>query len=171
LERVEWLPFKRLIRADIPMLMTAHILLPVLDAMSPATLSYRLLTEKLRGEMGFEGVIVSDDLEMKAIADRYGIVEAVTMGLRAGVDLFLICRQPELWSEAYATLVSLAEGSSADRERVLASASRVVTMKTQWLTDHRWTPVEGWRDVVGCQDHREVVAAIEAAAQDAATMV
>jgi beta-N-acetylhexosaminidase len=73
LRKREWKPFKALIDAHIPIVMTAHVLVPALDAERPATLSHTVLQKYLREEMGFDGVIMSDDLRMNAIAEHYKI--------------------------------------------------------------------------------------------------
>ncbi|MFN8624848.1 MAG: beta-N-acetylhexosaminidase [Candidatus Binatia bacterium] len=92
LERTELRPFRAAIAADIPMLMTAHVLYPALDPTGPATVSTAILTDLLRTELRFAGVIVSDDLEMRAIADRQTIAAAAVATLRAGADALLVCQ-------------------------------------------------------------------------------
>jgi beta-N-acetylhexosaminidase len=103
LERVELLPFARAAEAGMPMLMTAHVVYPQVDP-QPATLSERWLSSILRGELGFRGVVVSDDLDMKAIAAHFDLASAVVSSLRAGVDCFLACRDPRIQSLAEAAL-------------------------------------------------------------------
>lgn len=88
----ELIPFKALIAAQIPLIMTAHILFPKIDPDVPATLSRTILTNILREELGFSGVIVSDDLDMKAIADRFTTKGTVAQAINAGCDLFIISR-------------------------------------------------------------------------------
>src|SRR5206468_7159953 len=73
LRRVEFVPFRAAVQADVATIMTAHVLVPSLDEERPATLSRRVVTELLRKELGYQGVILSDDLEMKAIANAYEI--------------------------------------------------------------------------------------------------
>ena len=73
--------------------MTAHVLYPALDPDRPATLSRRIATDLLRGELGFRGVLVSDDLGMKAVADRYPIEELAVGAIEAGCDHLLV-REP-----------------------------------------------------------------------------
>jgi beta-N-acetylhexosaminidase len=91
LERTELAPFRAAIAADVPMLMTAHVLYPALDADRPATLSRAILTDLLRTQLGFNGVVVSDDLEMRAIADHQSIGDAAIATLSAGADVLLVC--------------------------------------------------------------------------------
>lgn len=87
----EWVPFVRAIEHKVPMIMTAHIRFPKIDPNHPATLSSLFLTEMLRGQLGFEGLIVSDDLEMKAIEHHYDIQEACLAAIQAGCNLVLVC--------------------------------------------------------------------------------
>ena len=91
LDSLELVPFRAAIEAGFPMLMTAHISLPRLDPDWPATLSPILIDELLRTELGFSGVVVSDDLEMAAVAERYSPETMIRQGVHAGVDLFLMC--------------------------------------------------------------------------------
>ncbi|MEH1920496.1 beta-N-acetylhexosaminidase [Nostoc sp.] len=88
----ELIPFKALIEVQIPLIMTVHILFPRIDADVPATLSQAILKTILREELGFEGVVVSDDLDMKAISDMFMKAGTVAQSLNAGCDLFIVSR-------------------------------------------------------------------------------
>ncbi|MBD2246635.1 glycoside hydrolase family 3 protein [Nostoc sp. FACHB-888] len=88
----ELIPFKALIEVQIPLIMTAHILFPKIDADVPATLSQSILKTILREELGFEGVVVSDDLDMKAISDMFIKAGTVAQSFHAGCDLFIVSR-------------------------------------------------------------------------------
>ncbi len=87
----EFLPFKAAIEAGVATIMTAHVLVPAFDEERPATLSKRIITELLREELGFGGVIISDDLEMKAVAAQYAVPDAAVQAVAAGCDGLLIC--------------------------------------------------------------------------------
>jgi beta-N-acetylhexosaminidase len=129
LRRVELAPFAAAARAGMEALMTAHVVYPALDPDRPATLSRRIATELLRGELGFRGVLVSDDLGMKAVADRYPI-EALAVGaLEAGVDHLLIREPVARQRAAFEALVRAAEARSEIRDRVVESATRVAALK------------------------------------------
>jgi len=91
LRRVEFVPFQAAIEAGVATIMTAHVLVPSLDEERPASLSRRIVTDLLRQELGYQGVILSDDLEMKAIAAGYAVPEAAVMAVEAGCDGALIC--------------------------------------------------------------------------------
>jgi beta-N-acetylhexosaminidase len=88
----EFIPFKTLIEAQVPLIMTAHILFPKIDADLPATLSQTILKTILREELGFEGVVVSDDLDMKAVSDMFTKAGTVARSFHAGCDLFIVSR-------------------------------------------------------------------------------
>ncbi|MEH1892944.1 MAG: glycoside hydrolase family 3 protein [Nostoc sp.] len=88
----ELIPFKALIELQIPLMMTVHILFPKIDADVPATLSKAILKTILREELGFKGVVVSDDLDMKAISDMFTKAGTVARSFHAGCDLFIVSR-------------------------------------------------------------------------------
>ncbi|MEH2322996.1 MAG: beta-N-acetylhexosaminidase [Nostoc sp.] len=92
LQHRELRPFRALIEVQIPLIMTAHILFPRIDADVPATLSEAILKTILRKELGFEGVVVSDDLDMKAISDMFMKAGTVAQSIHAGCDLFIVSR-------------------------------------------------------------------------------
>jgi len=91
LDRTELPPFRAAIAAGIPLIMTAHVRYPALDRERPATLSPLILRTLLREQLGFRGVVVSDDLEMRAISGQHDIGDAAVATLSAGVDLLSIC--------------------------------------------------------------------------------
>ncbi|MBE9005554.1 beta-N-acetylhexosaminidase [Fortiea sp. LEGE XX443] len=88
----ELIPFKALIDAQVPLIMTTHILFPKIDPDVPATISQIILKNILREELGFEGVVVSDDLDMKAISDMFTQSGTVARAFHAGCDLFILSR-------------------------------------------------------------------------------
>ena len=129
LRRVELAPFTAASAAGMEALMTAHVLYPALDPDRPATLSRRIATDLLRAELGFRGVLVSDDLGMKAVADRYPIEELAVGAIEAGCDHLLV-REPVLRQQAaFEAIVHAAEARSAVRARVEESAARVAALK------------------------------------------
>lgn len=117
LRSVELSPFAAAAQAKISSIMTAHVLFPALDPVYPATLSQPILQGLLRDELGYDGVVVSDDLEMKAVADRYSIEEMVERGLNAGVDVFLICHHLDKAAEAIACAHRLVDTGRVSVER------------------------------------------------------
>jgi beta-N-acetylhexosaminidase len=130
LRAVELAPFLAAARAGIDALMTAHVLYPALDPANPATLSRAILTDLLRGELAFRGVIVSDDLGMKAVADRWPIEELAVASIDAGADHLLVREPAARQVAAFEALVRAAETRADFRARVEESAARVGTLKT-----------------------------------------
>jgi beta-N-acetylhexosaminidase len=149
------LPFARAATAKLPMIMTAHVVFAALDATRPATLSELVVTGLLRDKLGYEGVIVSDDLDMKAIADRMGAGEAAVAAVRAGCDVLLLCREPAHQEAAKAALIREGERDSELRRRIGESAARVRAMKRAHAENQQRvaTPL---RDVVGSFEHRKL---------------
>jgi beta-N-acetylhexosaminidase len=130
LREVELLPFVRAIEAKLPMIMTAHVVFAALDESVPATLSRKVITGLLREELGYAGVVVSDDLDMKAIADNFGVGDAAIAAIDAGCDVLLLCRNRDHQEEARTALHKEASKDSAFRERISESASRVRLLRT-----------------------------------------
>ena len=149
LRAMELHPFARAIAARIPMLMTAHVLYPALDAELPATLSRTILTGVLRRRMGFRGVICSDDLEMRAIADRYDPGEAAVRALAAGADLLLFCHRQDQLQTAVVAVERAVENGRLPLARLVEAYRRAVGL-TRW---RRGRPHRVPLSVVGCRAH------------------
>ena len=132
LDAVELPPFREAIQAGFDMLMSAHVLYPALDAEEPATCSPAILRNLLRLEMGFNGVIVSDDLEMKAIAGRDTPSDLALKLVMAGVDLLLVCRDTDLATELHEALMSHVKAGRIPEERIEASVRRILDVKRRY---------------------------------------
>jgi len=108
-------PFRAAIEAGVATIMTAHVLVPSLDEKRPATLSKRVVTDILRRELRYDGIILSDDLEMKAIANEHTVPDAAVMAVEAGCDGMLICSGNHAVQAA--ALEALVHAVEADRLR------------------------------------------------------
>ncbi len=128
LATVELPPFKAAIAAGVDAVMSAHLLIPAWDDQQPATLSHPLLTELLRGFLGFEGLVVTDALVMGAIANRYGANEAPVLALEAGADILLMPVNPEEAIQAVCDAVAVGRIS---RERIQSSVERIWKAKSK----------------------------------------
>lgn len=128
LAQVEFPPFQAAMAAGVDAVMTAHLLIPSLDEQFPATLSEKVLTQVLRQELGFEGLIVTDALIMGAIANRYGATEAPVKAVEAGADILLMPVNPETTIQAICEAVTAGRIS---RDRILASVERIWQAKTK----------------------------------------
>ncbi len=162
LREVEWPPFRAAIAAGLGAVMTAHVVVEQLDEERPATLSAAALAP-LRRELGFAGVIVSDDLEMKAVADHYRVDAMAALGLNAGVDVFLVCHAPDQILALYRAIVQAAESARISHDTLLAAEKRLVAWRRTFYAPP--TPVRRVRDVVGCGEHQRLVEEIAARAE------
>jgi beta-N-acetylhexosaminidase len=133
LNAVELVPFKAAIDAGLDSIMTAHVFFPALEpaANLPATLSKHVMTGLLRGDLGFKGVICTDCLEMKAIADNFTPEQVVLHAVEAGVDALLISHTWETQMAMYEALVAAVKSGRVTEERVAESALRVLEMKAK----------------------------------------
>jgi beta-N-acetylhexosaminidase len=128
LERVELVPFRAAAAAGVASMMTAHVVYPALDAGAPATLSPAVCTE-LRRRIGFDGMLVSDDLEMQAIAARMPIEDASVGALAAGCDALLVCWSDDQQQRAVDAIVREAEKSASFRARCEEAHRRVMAAR------------------------------------------
>jgi beta-N-acetylhexosaminidase len=132
LEALDLLPFRRLLGSS-PCAMVGHGHYPVFDdAPLPATCSKSIITGLLRGEIGFEGVIVSDDMEMGAIRERDANGAAAVEAVAAGCDLLLYCSDLDAAAAAAAALTRAADADPRSASRLLASAERVEHLALGW---------------------------------------
>ncbi|PAD39277.1 glycoside hydrolase family 3 protein [Terribacillus sp. 7520-G] len=176
LQTVELLPFQNAIDEGVDMIMTAHVQFPAFDdttyiskkdgqeILVPATLSKKVLTGLLREEMGFEGVIVTDALNMKAISDNFGQEEAVVLALKSGVDIALMPAQvnslemEKNLASVYDAVIEAIESGELPMEQVNASVERILKLKEKrGILDPDKTPIEekvtNSLKVVGNKEH------------------
>jgi beta-N-acetylhexosaminidase len=132
LRAVEWLPYRAAVAAGLGAVMTAHVVLEALDDAAPATLSAAAL-EPLRAELDFEGVILSDDLTMRAVSERYGPGQMATLGINAGVDLLVASRDPAFIVELYRGIVQGVEREEISQPRLLEAEQRVLAWRQRFF--------------------------------------
>jgi len=128
LDRVELAPFRGAV-GRIPTLMTAHVVFEALDPGLPATLSRAVVTGLLRGELGYDGLIISDALEMKAVSDGWGVAESACRAIEAGCDALLVCSELELVAEARNALIGRAEREDVFAARLADAAARCIATR------------------------------------------
>ncbi|MBE9012765.1 beta-glucosidase [Pseudanabaenaceae cyanobacterium LEGE 13415] len=122
LEQIEFPPFKAAISAGVDVVMSAHLQIPALDPNYPGTLSAKVLTDELRTNLGFEGLVTTDALVMGAIANRYGTKEACVLAIEAGTDILLMPLEPE---KAITAVCEAVESGRISRDRIQASVERI----------------------------------------------
>ena len=125
LEHTELLPFERAVQAGVAAIMTAHIVFPALDAGSAATLSPAILSGLLRGEWGYDGVIVTDSMGMLAIESHYGRGPAALAALHAGADLVMALGPLEAQLETLAAVQAALDDGTLDPAPALARLTRL----------------------------------------------
>ncbi|HEY9203724.1 MAG TPA: glycoside hydrolase family 3 N-terminal domain-containing protein [Sulfurimonas sp.] len=134
---IELEPYIELIHSGgVSMIMTAHVFNRYLDEVYPATLSYRVNTELLRERLGYDGVIVSDDLQMGAIAKHYTLEEIVTLSINSGVDMLLFGNQlaKQDTHELVETILAQVKNGSISMDRITESNRRVEQLFTKIKT-------------------------------------
>ena len=117
---------------SIPAIMVGHILLSQVDPDKPATLSSEVVTGLLREELGFDGVVVTDDLTMGAITQNYGLGEAAVLAVEAGCDLLLVCHEAGSVEEVYAALLDAVDTGRISVDRLDQSVRRILTLKQSY---------------------------------------
>jgi beta-N-acetylhexosaminidase len=160
LQTVELPPFIEACRSGIEALMTAHVKFTAFDPGHVATLSKPILTDLLRHQLGYDGVVFSDDMEMKAISDYYDAGEAAALALYAGVDMMLFCHDLTKAVAALEFLYDEAARSPALRARVEASQRRIGELKRHWLKAFSGVADDELEERLARLDHRRIVAEI-----------
>ncbi|TCK98416.1 beta-N-acetylhexosaminidase [Natranaerovirga hydrolytica] len=155
LRKIEWHPFESGIEAGVYGIMTAHITLPnVIEDDLPATMSKELLTNHLRDELGFDGLIITDALNMKAISDHYTMGEASVKAVEAGCDILLM---PIPFEEGYEGLLQAVENGVITEERIDESVKRILTVKKELDLLNTEMPATNPMDVLGQKKHQEII--------------
>lgn len=134
----ELIPYRELIgNGSAKLIMTAHIFNANLDPEYPATLSHKVITGLLRGKLGFAGVVITDDMNMKAITSQYGQEEAIRLAIEAGADILLfgnnLSFDPEVVAKAHGTIRKLVDEGAISKARIEESFNRIMRLKTQYL--------------------------------------
>lgn len=152
LDSVELAPFRAAIRAGVGAIMTFHGFLPALDSSGvPATLSPKVMTDLLRRELGFDGILVTDAMDMAGVVAQYGQYEAAKRALAAGADVLLM--PPDTRGTIDAVVAGVAEGRYTE-ERINASVRRLLLLKAQFgLHRSRLVSLDSVRAVVGDSTH------------------
>ncbi len=153
LNTVELPPFSAAIQADVAAIMTSHVVFEPIDPEFPATMSSAVLDGILRKQMRFDGLILSDDLEMKAIAANFDIEEVLVRGANAGIDLFLLCHDEELQHKAIDLLASAIRNGEISTQRLAESKRRIASMMNRFVRP----PTDGSLECLNSPEHRAVV--------------
>jgi beta-N-acetylhexosaminidase len=126
-------PFKAAVQANVALVMTSHTIYPALDPEHPGTFSRTIITSLLREQLGFTGVVITDDLEMGAVGEKYSQGAASIAALKAGADLLLVCND---WGKMSQTAEALGHGLDRgllDPDDLTLSLSRVEKLRRKYL--------------------------------------
>lgn len=152
LEAVELVPFRACTHAAS--MMTSHIVFTQFDPTYPVTLSPLVMKRFLRDEIGYEGVVFTDDLEMKAIADHFGFDEAVVRAVDAGSDVITICHTLDRRYRALEVLVKAVESARLSRSRLEQSVARIEALCANFV---RPAPARIDLSMLDSPEHRSVI--------------
>lgn len=137
LAKLEWLPFLAAFKEHADAVMVAHILFPKIDPKYPASLSKVIIGEQLRGEMGFKGVVITDDLTMGAIAKNYSLASAAVDTVLAGSDILLVAHEYSNEQTVRKALLNAVASGAIPESRIDESVYRILSLKQKYqLTDN-----------------------------------
>jgi beta-N-acetylhexosaminidase len=154
LDEIELRPFRAAVGV-LPSVMTAHVVFEALDPATPATMSHRVIAELLREEIGFAGAVFSDDLEMKAVSERYSLEEAGARAIDAGCDLLLVCSDVDGAARLRDELARRAGKSAAFRATLEAARARAEALR---LRIAELPPPASIENALGSADARAIEA-------------
>lgn len=156
LEKVELFPFKRAIEKGADGIMSAHVLFPAIEKRKlPATLSYKVLTELLKNNMGFKGLVITDCVEMNAIASYYGSEEAAVMAINAGADIICISHSRDVEIKCAERIKEAVLNGEIKESRIDESVSKIIEMKEKYnLFDNCFPDLDKAESFAGCRENR-----------------
>jgi len=154
LKERELQPYKKLIRSKVDFIMTAHIKFSQIDNEHPVTFSKKFLKDMLKEELRFKGIIISDDLDMKAIRNHYAIEDIPILALEAGCDSLLYCNEPESPAIALDTIKNMLGNANADFKNHIEQAyKKMIELKQTKLAKIESLPFEVSKTLIGHPDH------------------
>jgi beta-N-acetylhexosaminidase len=154
-------PFKKVIRARVDMIMTAHIKYPNIDPKFPATLSPLFVGQFLRQALRYRGIIISDDLDMKALTKNFSVDEIPVLALQAGINLLLYCNEAQSPVKAVKNIAKALSDGLISQETIRANYEMIIQAKINKLKN----PVdplslEKVKEIIGCQEHQDFAKAV-----------
>lgn len=135
LREVDMPPFRQAIDGNVEMLLVGHALYPALDEENPSTISYNVQTTLLREELGYSGLILSDDLEMGAVTVHDSVGRFAVKAIKAGTDVVLVCHTPEKQKEVYDSILEAITSGEISEQRLKESLTRIITLKLKYKID------------------------------------
>lgn len=159
-EAIEFVPFRRLIRSRVEGVMTAHILNRKLDPDFPATLSPKIINDILRAQLRFQKVVFSDDMEMKAISDNYGVEDSAVLAIKAGCDILIYRGDSGFPVAAYEAIIKAVEDRKLSKERIEISVQRILNLKKTYTQNLKPIEMAQLEKKIGLPEHQALAQAI-----------
>lgn len=154
LERVEFYPFRKAVEAGVDAIMTAHIYFPAMDTEKiPATLSYNILTKLLREDMGFEGITITDCIEMNAISKKFGSEKGAVKAINAGADMVVISHHLDVQIRCIEAIKEAVLNGEIPEERINESIERILRIKKKYgLFENPYPDLVRAKEVLSCKE-------------------
>ncbi len=154
LNEVELVPFRKALRSRVDMVMSAHILFKNVDPNFPVTLSEVFLKKILRDELKYRGLVITDDLDMKAMAKHYDKAQIPVLAMQAGADLLLYCNEPTSPPIAIDGLIEAVAQGQLKKSELEQSHARILAVKKLKILSPDPRPIDEAMLVIGCEEHR-----------------
>lgn len=160
LENCELIPFKRAFKARVDMVMTSHIKFPLIDPDWPVTLSEFFIKKIIREECRYRGLIITDDLGMKAMANHFGVGEIPVRALKAGAELLLYCNEPEVPPQAIEAILEATAQGALNKNELEATHRKILEFKKIKITQPDPLPLNEVLKIVGSQENLNIASSI-----------
>lgn len=158
LEAEDLYPFRKLMKDNVDGVMVGHVIVECLDKQYPATLSKTLIQGFLREKLGFDGIVETDAMRMRAIQDNYGTGPASVLAVAAGNDLVLLRGDMEHFMEGYNALLTAAQSGELPMEVIDSAVARILRLKDEkGLFENPFTDPERAQQLVGCFEHHALL--------------
>lgn len=132
LQALELIPFKHAVEQGADVVMVGHILLPKIDSTYPASISERIITDVLREQLGYEGIIITDDMTMKAILNNLEIGESAVSAVKAGNDIVLVAHNYANVKKTVDAILKAIEDGEITEQRIDESVKRILSIKKKY---------------------------------------
>ncbi len=159
LER-EILPFKKVIKSRVDMLMMAHILFPKIDPTGPVTFSEKFIKQMVREDLRFRGIVISDDLDMKAMTNKWTREEIPVKALQAGIEILLYCNEPASPPIALEAITTAVAQGRLDKNYLESLKQKVLALKKEKITAPDPVPFSEAIKIIGHPEHLKLAAAL-----------
>lgn len=160
LEQVELQPFKKAFRSRVEMCMMSHILYPKVDSHFPASLSQVMIKQILKGSCRYRGLVITDDLGMKALTNKFSTEEIAIQAFKAGNDILLYCNDPEAPMRAMDALTDAVANGPLQKDEVEIGYKRILQFKFDKIKNPDPIPLQNALEIINNEHHKKVAQAI-----------